>query len=72
MIYQDALDWVNQLSIGGSDDWHLPSQADMEHLHNVELGNLLYSDQTGSRVMRTQPPSSTSAVIITGHHSQAL
>ena len=44
MIFQDALDWVNQLSFGGNDEWHLPTQANMEHLHYVELGNLLYSD----------------------------
>lgn len=43
MTYAQATDWVSGLAFAGFEDWYLPTQAQMEHLHFIELGNLIYS-----------------------------
>jgi hypothetical protein len=43
MTYAQAATWVADLTFAGFDDWYLPTQAQMEHLHFDELGNLIYS-----------------------------
>lgn len=43
MTYAQAATWVADLSYAGFDDWTLPTQAQMAHLHFSELGNLIYS-----------------------------
>jgi hypothetical protein len=44
MTWPDALTWVDQLVIDDFDDWKLPTQSQMEHLHYDELGNFIYND----------------------------
>ena len=43
MTWYDSLNWVDQLVIDGFDEWKLPTQSQMEHLHYVELGNFIYN-----------------------------
>jgi Protein of unknown function (DUF1566) len=43
MYWADAQAWAFQLSVAGVDNWRLPTQAEMGHLHYVTLGHVLYS-----------------------------
>lgn len=44
MPWYQASEWASQLQFAGFDDWTLPTQEMLRHLHYDELGLLLYSD----------------------------